>query len=310
MSLKPLRRPRRLAPGDRVAVVSPSSPSPPEGVDAALAVLRDWGLEPVAMPHARDLHPWFTALAGTDEDRAADFQAAWSDPSIAAVVCARGGYGANRMVDLVDWEALQGCEPKALIGFSDVTTLHEAVALRLGVASVHGPMPTWSVFLSDEGTREHLRRTLFEPEGARRVESVAGRPLTGGTATGVTVGGCLSMLTGGIGTPEHRDDLDGAILLIEETDERPYRIDRMLTQLRRAGWFEGVNGIALGSFVDCGPYEEVRAVLLDRLGGLGVPVAEEFGFGHCGPALTMMLGVEAVLDADAGTLEYRESPLR
>lgn len=309
MSLKPLRRPRRLAPGDRVAVVSPSSPSPPEGVDAALAVLREWGLEPVAMPHARDLHPWFTALAGTDEDRAADFQAAWSDPSIAAVVCARGGYGANRMVDLVDWEALRGCEPKALIGFSDVTTLHEAVALRLGVASVHGPMPTWSVFLSDEGTREHLRRTLFEPEGARRVESAAGRPLTGGTAAGVTVGGCLSMLAGGIGTPEHRDDLDGAILLIEETDERPYRIDRMLTQLRRAGWFEGVNGIALGSFADCGPYDEVRAVLLDQLGGLGVPVAEEFGFGHCGPALTMMLGVDAVLDADAGTLEYRESPL-
>nr|WP_255672992.1 LD-carboxypeptidase [Glycomyces amatae] len=305
-----MRRPRRLAPGDRVAVVSPSSPSPPEGVDTALEVLRRWGLEPVEMPHARDLHPWFTALAGTDEDRAADFQAAWEDPSIAAVVCARGGYGANRMVDLVDWEALRGREPKALIGFSDITTLHEAVALRLGVASVHGPMPTWSVFLADEGTREHLRRTLFEPEGARRVESVAGRPLTGGTAAGVTVGGCLSMLAAGVGTAEHRDDLGGAILLIEETDERPYRIDRMLTQLRRAGWFDGIAGVALGSFTDCGPYEEVRPVLLDQLGGLGVPVAEEFGFGHCAPALTMMLGVEAVLDADAGTLEYREEPLR
>ncbi|THV30960.1 LD-carboxypeptidase [Glycomyces paridis] len=304
-----MRRPRRLVPGDRVAVVSPSSPSPADRMDAGLDVLRSWGLEPVLMPHARDLHERYDQLAGTDADRAADFTAAWADPSFAAVFAARGGYGANRMVDLVDWKRLRECEPKALIGFSDITTLHEAVALHLGTASVHGPLTTWSAFLADAANREHLRLTLFEPERVQKLHAPGSRAITGGTATGVTVGGCLMLLVGGIGTAEHRADLEGAILLIEDTDERPYRIDRMLTQLGRAGWFEGIAGIAVGSFTDCGPYEGVRTVLEDRLGGLGVPVVEEFGFGHCSPSLTVPLGLTATLDADAGTLVFAEPAL-
>jgi muramoyltetrapeptide carboxypeptidase len=306
VSIEALRRPARLVPGDRVAVVSPAGPSQAERFDAGLAVLHAWGLEPVAMPHARAVNGF---LAGHDGGRAADFEAAWTDPSIKAVFAARGGYGAQRMLDLIDWERLRGVEPKAFIGFSDVTAVHEAIALRLGVATVHGPMPTWSVFIKDEGMREHLRLTLFEPERVRRIASATARPLVGGRASGVTVGGTLTLLAAGIGTAEHRTDLAGGLLLLEDTGEAPYRLDRALTQLRRAGWFAGLAGVVLGSWAACGPAAEIRAVMMDQFGELGVPVVEEFGFGHCRGSLTIPLGLKAILDADAGTLHFGEPAL-
>lgn len=301
MSLAELVRPRRLVAGDRVAIVSPASPSPAGKFDAGLAVLRGWGLDPVVMPHAAETTGF---LAGTDRDRAADFTEAWADPSYAAVIAARGGYGAQRMLDLVDWERLKGAEAKALVGFSDVTALHEAISLRLGVAQIHGPMPTWSTFATSAATQEHLRQTLFEPERVQKLVSPTARTMMGGRATGITVGGTLTLLAAGIGTPEHRVDLGGGLLLLEDIGEAPYRLDRALTQLRRAGWLDGLAGVVLGSWVDCGPYEETRAVMEDRLGDLGVPVVEEFGFGHCNPALTIPLGRKATLDADAGTLHF------
>ncbi|GAB3662119.1 S66 peptidase family protein [Glycomyces tarimensis] len=310
MSVRELRRPRRLKAGDRVAVIAPSGPFPPERLHEGLAVLRGWGLDPVVMPHALDEHTTLSYLAGTDEARAADFQAAWSDPDIAGVVSARGGYGAQRMLDLVDWKSLAPLEPKVYVGFSDATAIHEAIALRLGVATLHGPMPAWSKFIEEGESREHLRRTLFEPELVQKLAPPSARPLVPGRAAGVTFGGCISLLASGIGTAESRADADGGLLVLEEIEEAGYRLDRYLTQMRRSGWFDGVAGIALGSWTDCGPYEEIRAVMLDRLGDLGVPVVEEFGFGHCAPSWTVPLGVPAVLDADAGTLEFEVPALR
>ncbi|GAA2135267.1 S66 peptidase family protein [Glycomyces algeriensis] len=301
MSLAPLRRPRRLVPGDRIAVVSPASPFPQGGLDAGLAVLRGWGLEPVVMPSAAATTGF---LAGHDEARAADFAKAWLDPSIAAVIASRGGYGSQRMIELVDWEALRGAEPKAFIGFSDMTAVHEAIALELGVASVHGPMPTWTQFTGGPGMQEHLRLHLLEPERVQRIDSPTAAPLRGGAATGVTFGGTLTLLAAEAGTVHHRRDVAGGLLLLEDIGEEPYRIDRALTQLRRAGYFDGLAGVVLGSWADCGPYEGVRAVLYDQFAGIGVPVVEEFGFGHCAGSLTIPLGVEARLDADAGTLHF------
>lgn len=302
-----LTRPRPLRTGDRVAVVAPSGPLQPERLDAGLAFLRDWGLEPVCYPHALDRHPRFEYLAGTDADRARDLQTAWCDPSIAGVLCARGGYGAQRIVDLLDWDAMRAAGPKAFAGFSDVTALHEAFANRLGLATFHGPMAAASSFVEDEPTREHLRRALFDPPAPTVLTSPQARALVPGRASGVTLGGCLSLLAAELGTPHCRPGAAGGILLLEDVGDRPYALDRMLTQLLRAGWLDGVVGIALGSWEDCGPYEEVRAVLLDRLGGLGVPVVEELGFGHCASTVTVPLGVPAVLDADAGTLTVHAS---
>jgi muramoyltetrapeptide carboxypeptidase len=128
------------------------------------------------------------------------------------------------------------------------------------------------------------------------------RALVGGRATGVSTGGTLSLLAAALGARGVPPPPDGAIALLEDVTEEPYRIDRLLTQLLRAGWFDRVAGIALGSWQECGPPEEVRDVVLDRLGGLGVPVVEELGFGHCPGQLTVPLGAQVELDADAATL--------
>ncbi|MEU2432801.1 LD-carboxypeptidase [Streptomyces sp. NPDC007861] len=310
MTLTPLTRPARLRPGARIAVVAPSGPIPADRLDAGLSVLRGWGLEPVVMPHVLDEHPRFGYLGGEDAARARDLQDAWCDPSVSAVICARGGYGAQRMADLVDWAAIRAAGPKVFIGYSDVTALHEAFATRAGLSTLHGPMPATVVFPKDPHTQESLRATLFEPEAVRTLGLGTARPLVPGRARGITLGGCVSLLAADLGTPHARASARGGLLLIEDTDEEPYRLDRILTQLLRSGWLDGVAGIALGSWTECGPYDEVRALLLDRLGGLGVPIVEELGFGHGIPALTMPLGVPAVLDAEAGTVTLDVPALR
>lgn len=300
-AVPPLIRPPRLYPGARVAVVAPSGPVPADRLEAGLDILRGWDLEPVVAPHVLDVHREFDYLAGADPDRARDLERAWRDPSVAGVFCARGGYGAARMVELVDWNALRAFPPKVFLGFSDITTLHEAFARRLGIVTLHGPMVAAADFLKNARAQEHLRLTLFEPEAVQVIDS-PGRPLVGGRARGVTFGGCLSLLSADAGVPGTRVPARGGLLFLEDTGEEPYRLDRHLTQLLRARWLDGVTGVALGSWEDCGPYDTVRPVLRDRLGGLGVPIVEEFGFGHCDGALTIPFGVAGELDADAGVL--------
>ncbi|MET8825170.1 LD-carboxypeptidase [Streptomyces sp. NPDC004610] len=303
-----LRRPARLAPGARVAVVAPSGPVPEDRLQAGLDLLRGWDLDPVALPHVLDRHPGLDHLAGTDADRAADLQRAWCDPAVDAVLCARGGYGAQRMVDLLDWDAMRAAGPKVFVGFSDITALHEAFAVRLGLVTLHGPMAAGVDLLKNTRAQDQLRATLFAPETVMTLTS-GGRALVPGRADGVLLGGCLSLLAADLGTPHARPGASGGLLCLEDVGEEPYRLDRDLTQLLRAGWLDGVAGILLGSWQDCGPYDRVRAVLADRLGGLGVPVAEEFGFGHGPGALTIPFGVRAELDAGAGTLVLGEPAL-
>ena len=302
MSVPALNRPRRLSPGDRVAVVAPSGPVPKDRLDKGCAILRRWALEVVVAPHVTDVHDRLEYLAGADLDRAADLQAAWLDPSVAGVLCARGGYGAQRMLDLLDWPAMRSREPKVLAGFSDITVLHEAFAMELGVATLHAPMVAAQSFVSDEPTAEHLRRTLFEPESVMTLTSPTAETLVPGRAQGVTVGGCVSLLAADIGTPTARSGVEGGILVLEDLEEERYRLDRIFTQLLRSGWMDGVAGIALGSWVDCEPADRMRDLVLDRFGGLGVPIVGELGFGHGPSTLTVPLGVPATLDADATTL--------
>ncbi|MFF0199701.1 LD-carboxypeptidase [Streptomyces sp. NPDC005017] len=297
-----LRRPRRLAPGARVAVVATSGPVPEERLQAGLDVLRGWDLDPVVAPHVLDRHPEFDYLAGTDAARAADLQAAWCDPSVDAVLCARGGYGVQRMVDLLDWEAMRAAGPKVLVGFSDVTALHEAFAVRLGLVTLHGPMAAGVDFLKNGRAQEHLRATLFAPETVTVVTAEGGRAMVPGRAHGVLLGGCLSLLAAEAGTPYARRSAAGGLLCLEDVGEETYRLDRYLTQLLRTGWLDGVRGVLLGSWENCDAYDTLRPMLVDRLGGLGVPVVEEFGFGHCAGAVTVPFGVVAELDAEAGVL--------
>ncbi|MET8943566.1 LD-carboxypeptidase [Streptomyces sp. NPDC004542] len=308
--MKQLARPARLAAGARVAVVAPSGPVPEERLQAGLDVLRGWDLDPVVAPHVLDRHPEFDYLAGTDADRAADLQCAWCDPAVDAVLCARGGYGVQRIVDLLDWEAMRAAGPKVFVGFSDITALHEAFATRLGLATLHGPMAAGADFIKNTRAQEHLRATLFAPETVRTLRS-GGRALVPGRARGVTLGGCLCLLAAECGTPHARPSARGGLLCLEDVGEETYRLDRYLTQLLRAGWLEGVHGVLLGSWERCEGLDRVRALLTDRLGALGgVPVVEEFGFGHCDSAVTIPFGCVAELDADAGTLTLDEPALR
>ncbi len=308
--VRPLERPRALRAGDRVAVVATSGPVAPERLDAGLEILRGWDLDPVVAPHAGGRDERFGYLAADDAARAGDLTRAWCDPRVRAVLCARGGYGAQRMVDLLDWEAMRAAGGKVFTGLSDVTVLHEAFARRMGLATYYGPVVAGVAFTGDEGSREHLRRTLFEPETVTALTSLTAATLVPGRACGVTFGGCASMLAAEAGTRHGRTSGKGGLLVLEDVGEPPYRLDRVLTQLLRCGALDGVAGIALGSWRDCGPYETVRELLLDRFGGLGVPIVEELGFGHGDSCLTVPLGLPAVLDADAATLTPRIPAVR
>jgi muramoyltetrapeptide carboxypeptidase len=315
-------RPARLRPGSRVAVVATSGRINPEMLDKGCGILAGWGLDVQVGPHARACHPSLSYLAGTDDDRAADLQQAWLDPRTEAVLCARGGYGAQRIVDRLDWAAMAAAPPKIFTGFSDVTALHEAFALRLGLATLHAPNIWGDGFTEFPEAQQALRQALFEPRGqdAGTLAAADGAAcLVPGRATGVTAGGNLSMLAANLGTADGRqrgrrrgDQAGGAtaggfagcIVLMEDVNEEGYRLDRMLTQLLRAGALDGVAGIALGSWVGCGPPDRVRQVLADRLGDLGVPVGWGFGFGHAAPQPTVPLGVPAEIDSAAGTLAF------
>lgn len=289
---------RALRPGSRVRVVAPAGPVPAEKLHSGLTWLRDWGLEVTVADHVTDRHPDLPYLAGTDTDRAADLQAAWCDPDVDAVLCARGGYGATRVLEHLDWVALAAAAPKPLVGSSDITALHRAFAVHLGVSTVFGPMPATDAF-ADTANRDALHRALFHPDRPTLV--TGGGALVPGRARGVTVGGNASLLAALTGTPAGTPVPD-TIVLLEDVDESPYRVDRILTQLGHAGWWRHAAGVALGSWTGCGPEDQLRALFTDRLGDLGIPVAYGLPFGHGPTQATIRLGAPAELDADTGRL--------
>ena len=281
-----LLRPRTLRPGDTVALVAPAGPADGDRVAAGAEVLASWGLRvrPAVEPGTAP-YPW---LVDHDEARAEALADAWLDPEVAAVWCVRGGFGAHRILDLLDWHALALATPKLLIGFSDVTALHQAFASRLGVATVHGPMAA-SLADRDRATRDAFRALLLDG-GAVDVPAVA---LVDGEAEGPLVGGNLTVLATSSGTPLTHPAA-GSIAVLEDVGEHPYRLDRSITQLLRAGWFDGVRGVVLGEFTDCGPDPDgVRRLLADRLGTLGVPILADARIGHEDTNLAVPLGVRA-----------------
>jgi len=292
--------------GDRVRVVAPAGPFPEDLLRAGVAELAGWGLHVTLGDHVLDRHPTLGYLAGTDADRADDLRQAWCDPDVDAVFCARGGYGCLRLLDHLDWDTLAAAAPKPLIGSSDTTVLLHTFATRLAAPTVFGPMIATNGFVTDPVAREHLRRCLFEPDHPIVVTGPDAGPLVEGTADGVTAGGNASLLAvlAGAEPPPPA----GAILLLEDIAEHPYRVDRILTQLSRAGWLADVAGIALGAWTDCGPPEGIRAVLADRLCGLGVPVVWGLTFGHCPGQAAIPLGVPAQLDAGTGRLVVDRCP--
>jgi muramoyltetrapeptide carboxypeptidase len=288
-------------PGDAVALVSPSGPSPADRIALGTAMLESWGLKVVP---PEPLTP-AGYLAGDDRARLAGINAAIRDPAVRALICTRGGYGAQRIVDGIDFAAW-ALDPKPLVGFSDITALQLAAGQRIGLAGVHSPMAAWNAERTGTVSADSLRDALMSTSdvviAARAEEETSGLRI-GGVATGTLVGGNLSLLVASLGT---RDSprLDGAILLLEEVEEPPYKVDRMLIHLRRAGVLDGLAGVAVGQFTDCadGWPTTVVDVLGEVLGDLGVPVLGGLPVGHGRDQLTVPVFTDAVLDAANGTL--------
>jgi muramoyltetrapeptide carboxypeptidase len=292
-------RPAALRPGDQVAVISPAGPASPDRVAAGMALLRSWGLRPATTPHALARHRY---LAGTDQQRAADLNAALADPRVRGVIVTRGGYGSQRIADRVDLAAVRA-DPKVLVGFSDLTALHLALWRGARLAGLYGPGAAWRPGRTGPGSARSLRAALMstKPVVLSRDPAEPTAPVSrAGAACGRLLGGNLCLLATSVGTPD-LPDLTGAILLLEDVDEPPYKVDRMLTQLRRAGALDGLAGVALGQFTRCGD-AAVADVLAERLTGLGVPVLGGLPVGHGDGQHTVPLGVPATLDVAAGTL--------
>lgn len=296
-------RPRMLRQGDMVRLVSPAGPANATLVERGAQLLTEWGLRVEYGPHALDRNGF---LAGADADRLADLNGALADPQVRGVICTRGGYGAQRIVDQIDAAAVLR-DPKPVVGFSDITALQSALWRVARLATIHGPMAQWNDARTGPESAEGLRSALMTTAPVtvtRNPADVGGDVEVPGRATGVLLGGNLTLLDETLGTRDF-PRLQGAILFFEEVGEAPYRIDRMLTHLRRAGVLTGLAGIALGQFVDCnGPAgtQTVSDVLRDRVATLGVPLLAGLPLGHGNGQLTVPLGVPATVDTAAGTL--------
>lgn len=290
-----LRRPRSLVPGDRVAVVAPSSSVAGvhrPRVEGGMTRLREWGLEVVEGEHLWDEHPSVPHLAGLDEHRAADLLAAWQDPDVAAVVCARGGYGVQRLLDELPDGALSVGAGKWLVGLSDVTPLLHRVGREAGLQSIHGPVAT-GLFDSDPTSVERERRLLLGvPSGEPALSGLV--PWAEGAADGPLVGGNVALLASSVGTGDLLP-AEGAVVVLEDLGQPAFVLDRGLTQLIRSGWLGDVAAVVLGDFTMSSPPEEVEAVLRDRLLPLGVPVRARGTFGHEHRNDPLVLGAQAHL---------------
>lgn len=303
-----MTKPPAVAPGDTIAIVSPASPVAREKLANGIRIFEERGYRLKFGKHAFDSKGY---LAGSDEDRARDITDAWFDPEVKAVYCSRGGYGCARLLPLLDLDRMAR-EPKLFAGFSDITTLHLALNRR-GLATLHAPMLLSFVKERAPWVAEMLFAALEGTETIRRPGSAAKpKTIVGGSAHGIVTGGCLCLLSDSLATAD-AIDAAGKILLIEDVDEPPHRVDAMLTHLYNAGKLENVAGVVVGEMtrtdekaeddMGCVPWQDI---VIERLRPLGVPMVIGFPFGHAEGMASLPLGVEARLDADAGELSYLE----
>ena len=310
------RKPPRLRPGDTVGLVEPAYFTS-DAFDLAQiqATIRAMGLVPKPAANLLSRHGY---LAGTDEERARALNMMFADRTVRAIFAVRGGWGSARILPHLDFNLIRA-NPKLLIGFSDITALHLALAARTDCPTIHGPNASsaWGALSWDS-----FRRLVFEAEtptwrnpdatADRLVQREAIRTFRAGRASGPLLGGNLTVLSSLVGTP-YLPSFDGAILFIEDTDEAQYRIDRMLTQLALAGILGRVAGVVFGQCTDCiarnsssiGGFT-LSEVLAHHLAPLGVPAFQGSLFGHIENQFSLPVGVRAEIDAEAGTIRMLE----
>lgn len=307
---------RPIRPGATLGFAGPSGAVPdPRQVFEAVQAAGRMGYRVKVGPSSTARYGY---LSGEDALRAQDLNQMFLDPEVDAVVCARGGYGAPRILDRLDYAAMAR-SGKALLGYSDITGIHLALWKACQMPTLHGPMPTteWAQPGFEGFTKDSLLDLLGGRQAGRPLANPDGeappRPLRGGKCEGVLVGGNLSLVCALVGTP-YMPDLRGKILLLEDVDEYLYRIDRMLTQLRLAGVFSVCAGVVLGAFTHCEPQHEDRSLSLEQIlqdclvDGAAGPVLSGLMIGHCHRKISLALGVRYRLDGDGGALTPLESP--
>ncbi len=303
----PRVKPPALGMGDCVGIIAPASPVKPADLEAGCERLRSAGYRPFYFDSIfeRDLY-----FAGSVGRRVREMEEMFAREEVRAVVCARGGYGANYLLERLNWEKMK-THPKIFLGCSDVTTLLTYLCDALGWVTFHGPMAagdwgreggvdqaSWQAALWGEKEWEVLRDADSGVSG-----------LLEGSAEGLLYGGCLSILVASLGTP-YEIDTAGKILFLEDVGEKPYRIDRMLMQLKLAGKFSGVRGIVFGEMKDCWQNANqgyrLQDVVLRIVGGLGVPVAYGLRSGHVTAGnITLPFGVQSRLEVHGGRVSLR-----
>jgi muramoyltetrapeptide carboxypeptidase len=298
------RKPHAVRPGDTVAVVAPAGPFDRASLETGVAVIGDR----YRVRYDERLFSRQRYLAGDDDARFVELTQAFSDPEIKAVFCARGGYGAMRLLPrLAAWAAAASnrIPGKPLIGFSDITSLHQWLQSN-GLVSIHAPVLTQLGRLPTDSSK----RLISLLESTSPAEPLMGtETYVGGTAEGTLLGGNLSVFTRLLGTP-FMPELDGAVLMFEDLGEQPYRLDRMWTHLELAGVFRKVKGIALGQFLRCEPRDggfTAAEVLRELAAATGLPCAAGFPIGHGDDVNEPVpLGARVRLEADAKRLTFLE----
>ncbi|EGL83208.1 peptidase U61 LD-carboxypeptidase A [Caldalkalibacillus thermarum TA2.A1] len=301
-------KPHALRRGDRIAVIAPASWPDREKTLKAFQFLKARGLEVV---YGEALARQYGYLAGTDQERVEELHQAFADPDIKAVFCVCGGYGTARIAAHINYELIQA-HPKIFWGYSDITFLLNAIYQRTGLVTFHGPMLSSDLGLEDVHplTQETFEQ-LFAPTTLCYTNALqALETIVPGKAEGPLVGGNLSLLVSTLGTP-FEIDTRNKILFIEEVDEEPYRIDRMLNQLKMAGKLEQAAGIVLCDFHNCQPVKRKQSLTLDQIfkdhiAPLQKPTLSGFKIGHCSPNLAVPIGVMASMDTHKQALVIQE----
>ncbi len=319
---RPLIRPKRLVEGNTVGLISPATPvSDPDLLQKAEQTIRHFGWK---VKWGRSVGRKAGYFGSSVEDRLADLHAMFEDPEVDAVFAIRGGYGASHLLDGIDYDLIRR-HPKVFVGYSDITALHLAIHQQTGLVTFHSPVPLSPLTgYSQKSFRQAITEARPLGRQTNPPESSSLRPLhptrvvRPGQATGPLVGGNLTLISTLMGTPYEIETRD-AILFLEDVGEEPYRIDRMLTQLRLAGKLEQAAGIVFGECVDCGPSDfrpfvsagfSLGEVIDAILGPLRIPVLFGLTIGHTADQMTLPMGLRATLNTETASIEILESAVR
>ena len=296
-------RPSRLRTGDTVGVAAPASPFNRKAFENGLDCIRQLGLK---VRYDDSLFARNGYLAGSDAHRARQLNELFADDQINAIFCARGGYGAIRILPHLDFSLIKA-HPKIIIGYSDITALLSVVQARTGLVVFHGPLIT-ELGSDNMASVNSLSAALMEGQPIM-LESETDQAICSGTARGVVAGGNLTTLVHLIGTP-FAPDLRDCILFIEDRGEAAYRVDRMLMQMKLAGCFNQIAGLVLGQFQDCGEVNRIYSIVEELFCEFAFPVVAGFNLGHGQPNYTLPLGLPATLDGDSCRLQFDQPPTR